>query len=503
MLVKQFNYISREETELLIKSVKLQHHKVIILLMLDCGLRVTEACSIKFKNFDFKNRTITISSLKKKKPTLRTIPISDRLYREIGKYLKHFKKNLDPNGFLFPSKLIENTHISRKTIWGVLKTLKKRTLIENLHPHALRHSFATHHLSAGTSLPEIKEMLGHKNFNTTLIYATIPTDKLKERVNAVTSTKSTFLEKIKYFLVPRKNAKLINIDFTENYFTIGRNRELAEINKNVEIGENTILIGEIGTGKSHVLKNITTGKKVLKLDDTEAIKKSLVQILLHFHKEKVTVNSLLWKDFTADEIVKKIQRENVIHLCDTIKASIEPKEYVLQIDDITNITNTAKKVLERLKDVFIIVASAREIKSSNTSFLWNFSRVDIKPLERKHAINLIQQLSNGLQVENFEIFRNHIFDQTNGNPRAITELINRYKKEPFLDLETIREIKHTGALKEIDMTWLVVMFLGMMTVLRYMARDFDEPALRFIGSIAMVGLLMFRPIMNSLRRKFI
>ena len=53
------------------------------------------------------------------------------------------------------------------------------------------------------------------------------------------------------------------------------------------------------------------------------------------------------------------------------------------------------------------------------------------------------------------------------------------------------------------MTWLIVMFLGLMTVLRYMARDFDEPALRFIGSLAMVFLLMFRPIMQSLKRKFI
>tara|TARA_B110000285_G_scaffold82418_1_gene94872 strand:- start:798 stop:2315 length:1518 start_codon:yes stop_codon:yes gene_type:complete len=505
MLVKQFNYISKEETESLIKVVRLQHHRVIILLMLDCGLRVTEACSIKFKNFDFKNRTITISSLKKKKPTLRTIPISDRLYREIAKYLKKFKNKMDSDGYLFPTKnkKSKDPHISRKTIWGVLDGYKKHIFVEKLHPHALRHSFATHHLSAGTSLPEIKDMLGHTSFNTTLIYASIPTDKLKQRVNAVTKEKNTFLEKVYYFLVPPKSAKLINIDFTENYFTIGRNKELAEINKNLVLAENTILIGEIGTGKSHVLQNITTDRKVLKLDDTEAIKKSLVQILLHLHKEKATVNSLLWKDFTKDEIVKKIQRENVIHLCDTIKASVEPKEYVLLIDDITSITNTAKKVLERLKDVFIIIAGARELKSYNTSFLWNFTRVDIKPLERKHAINLIQQLSSGLQVENFEIFRNHIYDQTNGNPRAITELINRYKKEPFLDLQTIREIKHTGALKEIDMTWLVVMFLGMMTVLRYMARDFDEPALRFIGSIAMVGLLMFRPIMNTMKRKFI
>jgi hypothetical protein len=502
MLVKQFHYLSKNETETVIKNLKSKHHKVIILLMLDCGLRVTEACSIKFKNFDFKNRTITIQSLKKKTKKLRTIPISNRLYQAIAEYLPTLKNELKPENYVFPKKN-GTTHISRKTIWATLNNLKKKLQIENLHPHSFRHSFATHHLDSGSSIAEIKEMLGHKNYNTTLIYAEIPTEKLKERVNAVTSKPLSFWEKTKLFFIPNKKTKLINLDFTENYFTIGRNQELKIINSNLEIGVNTLLIGSIGTGKSHLLKNIETEKKLLKLDDTEAIKKSLVQILLYLHKDRKLINSILWKDFSTDEITKKIQRENIIHLCDTIIASVKPKEYVLLIDDISSITNTSKKVIERLKDTFTIIAAAREVKANNTSFIWNFERVDLKPLNRKYALQLIQQLSSGLEIENKEIFLNHIFDQTNGNPRAITELIERYKKEPFLDIETIREIKHLGALKEIDMTWLIVMFLGLMTVLRYMARDFEEPALRFIGSIAMVGLLMFRPLMNSLKRKFI
>lgn len=504
MLVKPFHYISKSEANQVIESLKSLHHKAIVLLMLDCGLRVSEACSIKFKNFDFKNRTITIQSLKKRKDkSLRTIPISNRLYQCLSDYLHTYKKELNPNSYVFPSRKNPETHISRKTIWGVLKRVKSKLYIENLHPHTLRHSFATHHLSEGTSLAEIKEMLGHKSYNTTLIYAEIPTEKLKERVNAVTEKKQSFLQKTFSLFVPQKKTKLINLDFSESYFTIGRNKELSILNNNAEIGVNTLVIGKIGTGKTHLLNNLETEKKILRLDDTEAIKKSLVQILLYLYKDKSTISAILWKDFTIDEIKKKIQRENIIHLCDTIKASVKPKEYILIIDDITRVTPSAKKVIERLKDTFVIFAGAREVKANNTSFIWNFERLDLKELNRKNALQLIQQLSGGLEVENWEVFRNHIFDQTNGNPRAITELIDRYKKEPFLDTQTIREIKHTGALKEIDMTWLIVMFLGITTVLRYMARDFDEPALRFIGSIAMVALLMFRPLMQTLKRKFI
>ena len=85
MLVKQFHYISKEESQTVLESIKYQKHKVIVLLMLDAGLRISEACSIKCKNFDFKNRNITIQSAKKRGVKhLRTIPISNRLYQAIG-----------------------------------------------------------------------------------------------------------------------------------------------------------------------------------------------------------------------------------------------------------------------------------------------------------------------------------------------------------------------------------------------------------------------------------
>jgi hypothetical protein len=64
--------------------------------------------------------------------------------------------------------------------------------------------------------------------------------------------------------------------------------------------------------KSHLLKTSPRIKKILRLDDTDN-KKSLAQILLTFSKKRNRSGDAL-KDFTTDEINKKIQRENVIHL---------------------------------------------------------------------------------------------------------------------------------------------------------------------------------------------
>jgi integrase len=67
-------------------------------------VRISEACSIKCKNFDFK---IEISqSIKKKSKTLANIPISNRLYQAIGEYLKQNEISIESNSYLFLRKLL-------------------------------------------------------------------------------------------------------------------------------------------------------------------------------------------------------------------------------------------------------------------------------------------------------------------------------------------------------------------------------------------------------------
>jgi adenylate kinase family enzyme len=87
-----------------------------------------------------------------------------------------------------------------------------------------------------------------------------------------------------------------------------------------------LVIGSIGSGKSHLLKNITTDKKILRLDDTDNIKKIIsANSTLPFQRKAVWRCSGISPPMKS---TKKIQRENVIHLCDTIIASVPAFEYV-------------------------------------------------------------------------------------------------------------------------------------------------------------------------------
>jgi hypothetical protein len=91
---------------------------------------------------------------------------------------------------------------------------------------------------------------------------------------------------------------------------------------------------------------------------------------------------------------------------------------------------------------------------------------------RREALLLINQ-ANNLKSKTVKCL-NHIFDQTVGNPRAITELINRYRKEPFWTRKQSGKFA-TGALPEIDMTWIVIVTRLALTSLRFLSREMDEP----------------------------
>ena len=314
MLTTSFKFLSKSESERLLNSIHHQRHKLIALLMLDAGLRVSEACTLRLGDFDFKNRILKVKSLKKRAKTVKTrlIPISNRLYQELADFLAR-QKNYNPLTPLFKG-CGKREFISRQAVWLALKKYQKKLGFEPFSPHSLRHSFATHHLADGTTLEEIKTMLGHERFDTTLIYAQVPTEKLKERVNSVTSKPVSKWKKWLSISKPKKD-KVINLNFSRDFYTIGRNEEIVHLEENAEKGINTIIKGAIGVGKSHLLEVFETDRKVLRLDDTESIKKSMAGILLYLHhNDKKAVLKLIWKDFEKPEIEKHIQRETTIQL---------------------------------------------------------------------------------------------------------------------------------------------------------------------------------------------
>lgn len=492
----RIHYFAKNQSDSIIGQINNPRQKLIALIMLDCGLRVSECVSLQYKNFNFRDKALTVKSLKKRRELSRTIPLSDRLYAQLAEYVTD--KRVTPDAWLFPGS--GDSHVTRFAVNKYLDRYAERKDIPYLHPHALRHSFATQHLIAGTPLENIKTMLGHVSFDTTLVYAHIPQHVLRQNIDNL-GNKTSFLKRI---LKP-KTKPVINLSFDGNEIIIGRNAEIKSLADNASRKINTLVTGEIGVGKSCLLKQLETCRldsKILKLDDVGNIKKSLVNILIYLYNgDKEALFNVIHANADKEKTFEKITRESTKNISEEIIKVTRKHEYILLIDSLDDITNKAVRTLEFLKDHFVIIAAAREVKVDKSSFLWNFDVIRMKNMTRKDALTLISRLSCDLQTSDFELFRNHVYEQSAGNPRAVKELCDRYKKEPILDVAVIRSITHRGARKELDCTFVIILFLALVTCLRYLNHEVGDKSFRFIGGCAMALMLLSRYFMKGAKRK--
>ena len=267
---------------------------------------------------------------------------------------------------------------------------------------------------------------------------------------------------------------------------------------------NTILLGNQGIGKSHLLKQFKQ-EKTLWLDDFKGVKTTLGNLLLLLHDgDKEKVIDLLTNYSDINQVLTKQSVSNLINL---LIQSTEKNEYTLIIDDLTSVTAAGVTSLEKLKNHFHVMAAARQIKIAHVSFLINFQKVELSPLPRPECMQLISSLSKNFRhrIEDYETFKNHIYEQTDGNPLFLYELIERFSKESVVTIEHVREIRHTAALKDIDMSIPVMIAFSSLMILRYIGGELsdDSGAMKLIGGAFLLFALSAQSIFNVGRRKWV
>ena len=141
----------------------------ILELFYSSGLRLSELINLKVEDINFSEQTVTVLGKGNKS---RIVPTGGQAINAIQKWLELRKiiKNIDSeHSILFLGKggrpLSARAVQYRLKIWAI-----KQGVPENIHPHLLRHSFATHILQSSQDLRAVQELLGHANISTTQIY---------------------------------------------------------------------------------------------------------------------------------------------------------------------------------------------------------------------------------------------------------------------------------------------------------------------------------------------
>ncbi len=155
--------------------------KAVLELLYGGGLRVSELCGLKIDDLDVRLRTVKVMG-KASKPRL--VPVNSHCVKVVSQWnskrdefcrlckVKATDASLE-SGFMFL-----NRRARQLSPRDVRRVLDKRST-KAIHPHALRHSYATHLLDGGADLRVVQELLGHANLVTTQIYTHVSKDKLK------------------------------------------------------------------------------------------------------------------------------------------------------------------------------------------------------------------------------------------------------------------------------------------------------------------------------------
>jgi len=161
--------LSQEEVAQLIDAALTPYHRTLLMTLYATGARRAELTHLKASDIDSQRMVIRIQGGKGRKD--RDVMLSPKLLEELRAHGHRLRRR--PITWLFPGDRLHcgDQPIDTKTVWYACKEAAKRAGIQkDVHPHTLRHSFATHLLEAGADLRTIQILLGHRDLEETTIY---------------------------------------------------------------------------------------------------------------------------------------------------------------------------------------------------------------------------------------------------------------------------------------------------------------------------------------------
>jgi len=172
------------------KSFKKLRDRAILELLFSGGLRVSELTNINRDKINLKNQEVVVRG---KGDKVRVVFISDSAKKSLEEYLAK-RTDIDPALFVRDSKALKkfesaknkkeaqsDLRLSPRSVQRIVRFYAaKAGIVKDVHPHTLRHTFATDLLINGADIRSVQAMLGHSSITTTQIYTHVTNQKLKE-----------------------------------------------------------------------------------------------------------------------------------------------------------------------------------------------------------------------------------------------------------------------------------------------------------------------------------
>jgi site-specific recombinase XerD len=161
--------LSQQEVAQLLQAASTSFHRTLLLTLYATGVRCAELTHLKVSDIDSQRMVIHVQGGKGRKD--RDVMLSPKLLQELREHWHRLRRK--PRVWLFPGHHDHGADhpIDTKTVWHACQQAAQRAGIQkSVHPHTLRHCFATHLLEAGADLRTIQILLGHNDLKETALY---------------------------------------------------------------------------------------------------------------------------------------------------------------------------------------------------------------------------------------------------------------------------------------------------------------------------------------------
>lgn len=170
-----------------------QRDRTILEVLFGCGLRVSELCGLDVRDVLLDEEVLRVFGKGSKE---RIVPLVGTAHAAMQAYLGEWRPQLvrptRPTSAVFLNQ--HGGRLSRQSVHGICEKYGKAVGIDHLHPHTLRHSFATALIEGGADLRVVQELLGHASISTTQIYSHV--DRTHVRWDYLTSHPRARLDKL-------------------------------------------------------------------------------------------------------------------------------------------------------------------------------------------------------------------------------------------------------------------------------------------------------------------
>jgi len=473
-------HLNINESNALLKAIDDTRDFAIITLFLNSGLFLYELINLKINSIDWDKHVLHISGNRK-----RDIILNDQAYEALARWSKE-RPDVKCSSFFITTKGKAKELSGRNIDKFIKKYAGQAGIKRNVNAQILRNTFAVRLFSKEVEISKAAAILGisdHESINRYIKAAKEPMPEIPEHIDTRPKLVKAFS---RIFPTKPKQAKPVTetkgpLVPSPEEVIFGRDSVVDELKSNISKNTSTLLVSQIGIGKTHILRNIN-----------------------HQHPEAIFIASPTPGKLMISQILDKLNpdwkkhtkaRASLQETLDLLTASIsgQPQTHLLLVDNLDRLKISDVDLFLKVLEHFTVIAAANDTGEKLKQVWWKFKKIEIRPLSEEASRQLIKYMTQNLSISDYEMLETRILTLSNGLPLAIVDMTHQISHQPVVTRERIREVYHEAGIHYRDWTSVIVVLWGVAIMFRFVAlgtHSFESYILAGVG-IAFISMMRF------------